>query len=97
MNNIPNHAQPHASVATTATASTLATLGFTRQMHSALLLVQAVGGDVRFTVNGTDPTASVGLKIADGEFIQINAVEADVAKFITGTGSPKLEIASYLK
>jgi len=92
----PNPLQAHASISTTGTASTLATLGYSLHAKTATLLVQAVGGDVRMTLNGTNPTASLGIKIADGTSIEIGAIEAGVAKFITGASSPKLEIAAYV-
>jgi allophanate hydrolase subunit 2 len=92
----PNPDQAHASLSTTGTASTLATLGYTIHEKTATLLVQAVGGDVRMTLNGTNPTASLGIKIADGTSIELGAIEAGVAKFITGSGTPKLEIAAYI-
>jgi hypothetical protein len=93
---IPNPAQAHASISTTGAAATLAGLGFAIHANTEKLLIQAVGGDVRMTLNGTAPTASLGLKVIDGDFIQLGAGEASVAKFITGSGTPKLEIASYV-
>lgn len=98
MNNdaIPNPDQSHASLSTTGTASTLSTLGYTFDAETDSILVQAVGGDVRMTVNGTNPTASLGLKIADGTMLVLGRAEAERAKFITGSGTPKLEIAAYL-
>lgn len=93
---IPNPGQAHASISTTGSASTLATLGYAFDAETAILLVQAVGGDVRMTLNGTNPTASSGLKIADGTFIELQRSEAEVAMFITGASSPKLEIAAYV-
>jgi len=96
MNRVPNPNQAHASISTTGTASTLATLGYTFHAATASILVQAIGGDVRMTLNGTTPTASLGLKIADGTTIELDLEEALVAKFITGAAAPKLEIAAYL-
>lgn len=93
----PNPDQAHASLSTTGTASTLATLGYTYDPETASVIVQAVGGDVRMTVNGTNPTASLGIKIADGMIISLGINEAKAAKFITGSGSPKLEIAAYIQ
>jgi allophanate hydrolase subunit 2 len=92
----PNPDQAHASISTTGVASTLATLGYTAHEDTETLLVQVVGGDVRMTLNGTNPTASLGIKIADGEMIQFSKAEFTVAKFITGAHSPKLEIVGYL-
>lgn len=97
MNRIPNPDQAHASISTTGTASTLETLTYTFHAKTDVLLVQAVGGDVRMTLNGTNPTASSGIKIADGTTIELGVEEAKVAKFITGTSAPKLEIAAYVK
>lgn len=97
MNRIPNPNQAHSSLSTTGTASTLATLGYTYDSATDVLLIQAVGGDVRMTLNGTNPTTSLGLKIADGATIELGVDEAKVAKFITGTSAPKLEIAAYVK
>ena len=95
MHPVPNPNQAHSSLATTGTASTLAALGYTFNPKTDQLLVQAVGGDVRLTLNGNAPTATFGLRIADGATIQLGAVEYAVAKFITSSGSPKLEIAAY--
>jgi hypothetical protein len=94
--NTPNPNQPHASIALTAAASTLAQLGYILDAKSANLIIQAVGGSVRCTLNGNDPGASSGLKIADGDMIQIGSVEARLAKFIIESGTPKLEVAAYV-
>jgi hypothetical protein len=97
MNRIPNPSQAHSSLSTTGTASTLAQLGFTRHVATDSVLIQSVGGDVRMTLNGTNPTASLGILISDGTAILLDEVEVGAARFITGSGSPKLEIASYVK
>lgn len=97
MNRIPNPAQAHSSLATTGTASTLATLGYTRHAATDSVLVQAVGGNARMTLNGTNPTASLGIVIADGTAILLDDAELTNAKFITGSGTPKLEIVAYVK
>jgi hypothetical protein len=93
----PNPDQAHASISTTGTASTLATLGYTAHADTDSLLVQAVGGDVRFTLNGTNPTTSLGIKLADGQAMELGRIELEAAKFITASGTPKLEIAAYVK
>jgi allophanate hydrolase subunit 2 len=94
--NIPNPNQSHRSISTTGTASTLATLGYVQHASTDRVLVQAVGGDVRMTVNGTNPTASLGIKIADGAMIELGEIELGLARFITASGTPKLEIAAYV-
>lgn len=48
------------------------------------------------TVNGTNPTTSLGIKLSDGDIAELGATEIGVAKFITASGTPKLEIASYV-
>lgn len=91
----PNPDQAHASIATTVTASTLATLGYTLDDDTDYLVVQAIGGNVRMSLNGTDPTTSLGIRIADGSLVQLSRTEALVAEFITESSAPKLEIAGY--
>lgn len=93
---VPNPNQAHASISTTGTASTLDALGWSCHAQTATILVQAVGGEVRFTLNGTAPTAGSGLKLADGDMIELGLVEFGALKVITGSGSPKLEIAAYV-
>ncbi len=93
---VPNPDQSHVSLSTTGTASTLAALGFNRDPETAGLVVQAVGGDVRVTVNGNNPTASLGIRLSDGDIVELEEVEIGTARFITASGTPKLEIASYV-
>lgn len=98
MNNdaTPNSGQAHASLSTTGTASTLETLGYEFDDETDSIIIQAIGGDVRFTVNGTNPTTSLGLKLSDGDMIELGRAEALAAKFITASSTPKLEIAAYV-
>ncbi len=95
MNATPNPNQAHASIATTAAAQTLAQLGYTLHANTANLVIQVNGGTVRMTVNGTAPTAASGYLIADGERVQLGVNEVVVAKFITSTGTPKMEVLGY--
>jgi len=97
MNRVPNPNQAHASLSTTGSAQTLVQLGYVFNEATDSLLIQAVGGDVRMTLNGTNPTASLGIKIVDGATIELDRDEANVANFITGASAPKLEIAAYIK
>lgn len=97
MNRVPNPNQAHASISTTGSAQTLAQLGYVFNANTDNLLIQAVGGDVRMTLNGTAPTASLGIKIVDGATIELDRNEANVARFITGASAPKLEIVAYIK
>ena len=99
MNNeaIPNPAQNHASLAPTGAHQTLTQLGYALHARTHGLVVQVVGGTVRMTTNGTNPTASLGLLLSDGMIIELSRPEADLAKFITASGTPKLEIAAYVE
>lgn len=94
--NVPNPEQPHVSLATTGTASTLATLGFVRDPETVMVAIQAVGGEVRMTVNGNAPTTSLGIRLSDGDIVELEEVEIGTARFITASGTPRLEIASYV-
>ena len=49
------------------------------------------------TLNGTTPTASLGIRLVDGDMIELEASEFEVAKFILAASSPKLEIVGYLE
>ena len=96
MNQIPNPAQAHASLPTTGSAQTLAQLGYTPAAQTDNLLLQVVGGSVRMTANGTNPTASLGIVLNDGDIVEIGSVEMGVVRFITASGTPRLEIVSYI-
>jgi hypothetical protein len=93
----PNADQAHASITITATAGTLLQRGFTAHVNTAVIVAQCVGGDVRMTLNGTTPTASLGIRLVDGDMIELEASEFEVAKFILAASSPKLEIVGYLE
>jgi hypothetical protein len=97
MNRIPNPDQAHRSISTTGSAQTLAQLGYVYDAETDNLLVQVNGGTVRMTLNGTNPTTSLGILLADGASIVLDGEESRVAKFITATSAPKLEIAAYIK
>lgn len=90
-----NPKQAHSSLATTGTASTLATLGFTKHAETNGLLIQVVGGDVRYTLNGTAPSTTLGNLLNDGDAIELVATDIPIVKFISSTGTPKLEIVSF--
>jgi len=96
MNRIPNPAQPHASLATTGTAQLLTAMGYVFHANTDNCLIQAVGGNVRMTLNGNNPTTSLGILLADGTSILLDNIEARNARFITASGTPRLEIVAYL-
>lgn len=45
-------------------------------------IVQADGNDIRFRLDGTAPTATVGIIIKNGTSITLSAADAKAAKFI---------------
>jgi S-adenosylmethionine synthetase len=96
MNRVPNPDQAHRSISTTGSAQTLVQLGYVFHDKTDNLLVQVTGGTVRMTVNGTDPTTSLGILLADGASILLDNPEARAARFITATSTPALQIAAYL-
>lgn len=83
----------HAQLTTTGTASTLATLTYTAPTSDfGGVILQVNGGTVRYTLDGTAPTASLGFLAADGQSFLLTPADVAAAKFITSTGSPKLEV-----
>jgi hypothetical protein len=93
---IPNPEQPHAQLTPTTSAATLAALGYTYDPETAMVLLQCNGGVVRFTVNGTDPTTTLGFALNDGDFVELHIDEAKLAEFIKVSGTPVLEVGAYV-
>jgi len=61
-------------------------------------VVQAIGGDVRFTVNGTTPVAATtGQKLLDGNFVELTGKELDDFLAIDDGGTAVLEVVFGLK
>lgn len=58
--------------------------------------VQAVTQNVRFRLDGTNPTSAIGQRIAVGETVELsNDMAMAAAKFIEETASAKLEVHYY--
>jgi hypothetical protein len=97
MNSRPNPLQAHQALTVSTTAQTLAGLGLTANVNTDRLLIGVEGAAVRVTVNGTTPVAgSLGFTWSAGSIYNLSRVEADVAKFVSDTGSPvTLQIAGY--
>lgn len=91
----PNPAQAHSQIAVTSTASTLATLGYVLNSATKTLIIQVNGGMVRMTLNGTTPTASLGLQVVSGGLVELIGTEISAAKFIIGSGTPLFEVIGY--
>ena len=56
-------------------------------------IVQSVGGDCRFCIDGTDPTGALGLRLKEDDSIEVWGSEA-LQKFraINDTGTSTLEV-----
>jgi len=96
---IPNFNAAHEGpLAVSSTAVTLLSLLTGSALHAdtkaVLLCVEDAA--VRYTVNGTTPTATLGFAAIAGQFIRLSRQEADVAKFIRSTGTDSaLQVAQY--
>lgn len=78
-------------VATSGTAAALSSIPAGTQ----LALIQAESANVRWRADGTDPTSSVGMIILAGAHQPLElsvAAGLRTAKFISESGSPKLNI-----
>ena len=79
------------------TISSLATaVGFTSSKLVAYLvyaIIQAISGDVRFTIDGTTPTTSLGMRLLQDASVEIWGTTA-LSKFlcIDDGGTAKLEV-----
>lgn len=94
---IPNPQEPHVTATVGATAGTIAALAaVTLKPNTELLAIQVEGARVRWTVNGTAPTATTGYAAAPGDIIVLSRAEADVAKFIRESVDAKLQVGGYI-
>ena len=60
-------------------SSVSSSTGFTSSKLTAFLqyaLVQAIGGDIRFTMEGTPPTSSLGKRLVEDASVEIWGTEA---------------------
>ena len=79
-------------------SSLVAAVGFTASKlpptkNVTYAIVQAIGGDVRFNIDGTTPTASLGLRLTEDSTIEVWGGTA-LANFlaINDGGTAKLEV-----
>lgn len=93
---IPNFNAPHVGpIAVGAAAAALATL-VTLHADTHVILIAVETATVRYTVNGTTPTGTLGFAALAGQFIRLTRQEADAAKFIRATGNDAaLQVAQY--
>lgn len=80
----------------TAVAVSLAGLSVTLKNNTQFVGVQAEAGDVRYTVDGTAPSATVGylLRQTDSPII-LSRGEADNAKFYALAGAATIQLSEY--
>lgn len=94
---IPNLNAPHQGPVTVGAAAVALTALITLHAATQVVLIAVETAAVRYTVNGTTPTATLGFAAVAGQFIRLTRNEADVAKFIRSTGSDAaLQAAQYV-
>lgn len=93
---VPNTAAAHAGPLTvSSTAVNLRDL-VTLHADTQVVLVSVETASVRFTVNGTAPTSTLGFATLAGAYIRMSRNEADLARFIRSTGTDAaLQVAQY--
>lgn len=79
------------------TAALSAAVGLTVPAGATMAIVQAEGAAVRWRADGTDPTASVGMLIADGNEMLYSTSESALAalRFIRATAGAILNVSYY--
>ncbi len=73
---------------------TLPTLPAAGAMEVLFAIIQSNGGTIRWTDDGTTPTASVGMLIPSGGELLYSG-EISKLQLIAGTGTPLADIALY--
>lgn len=94
---IPNPAQPHLVALVGSTAGTIEELtGTTLAPNNAGIAVQAEGGRIRWTLDGSAPVASVrGFLLDAGDMAELSGAEAAVARWVAETGTAVLQVGGY--
>ena len=59
--------------------------------YSDTALIQPTGGDMRYTDDGQTPTATYGMLVSDGAFLEYTGILKNL-KFIAAVGTPTLNI-----
>ncbi len=61
--------------------------------HVLYAVIQAIDGDIRFTIDSTEPTSSLGLRLTQDSTVEIWGVEAMTDfRCIDDGGTAKLEV-----
>jgi len=96
---IPNNEADHEGpLAVSSAAVTLLSLLAASDLHqnTRAVLISIEDAAVRYTINGTTPTATLGFAAIAGQFIRLSREEADLAQFIRSTGTDSaLQVAQY--
>jgi hypothetical protein len=93
---IPNFNAAHQGPLTVGAAAAALTGLATLHADTKVVLIAVETAAVRYTVNGTTPTSTLGFAALAGQFIRLTRQEADAAKFIRSTGSDAaLQVAQY--
>lgn len=82
----------YAQIASLATSTALSGI----PDNTAVALIQPVGQNVRWTDDGTVPTATVGMLLQDGAILQYSGILKNL-KFIQVAASAQLNITYYSK
>lgn len=82
-------------IATIANASIVAAAGLgTIPDNTLVAFIQAEGGDVKWTDDGTTPTSTVGKRLYDGQELQYSGPLKSL-KIISVSGTPQLNVSYY--
>lgn len=80
----------------TISVTTGAVVTLTVPANSAAAMIQADGNSVSITLDGTTPTATVGMRIDDGIFFYVDTALANV-KLIARTATTNVQVAYFDK
>jgi|GEM_PF-5551033 len=94
---IPNKNGAHFTLSVGVTAQTLAQLGAALDVGTEGIVIQTESGDVRYSVNTTTPTASIGLLCREfDQPLPLTRQEADSLKLISSSDSTiTVQLAQY--
>jgi hypothetical protein len=91
----PTAGAPHSALSISTTAQSLGQLGLTLNASTTHVLLMADTTNVRFTLNGTTPTATIGLTLSTTapEPLELTRAQAEAARFIVAAGTATLQVA----
>lgn len=93
----PNPDAPHEGPLTVGSAAALLTSLCTLHADTQKVLISVETTALRFTVNGTTPTSTLGINLSAGTAVQLSRAEAAACLLIRATGSDSaIQVAQYL-